>query len=87
MQLHPFSIHPVYALAENQKRELSDWCLLMIRNMINEMKRSGYGQESFIRKSQVILRNYEYVDCTWENCFDKLKNDELKEKEFYTEER
>ena len=20
---------------------------------------------------------YEYVDCTWENCFDKLKNDEL----------
>ena len=52
-------------------------------------KRSGYGYEYLQKIAGYTGWNYEYVDCTWENCFDKLKNDELDMIEgiSYTEER
>lgn len=87
-----FSICPVYAFAaENQKERV-------VRigvpddtyDKINENgKRSGYGYEYLQKIAGYTGWNYEYVDCTWENCFDKLKNDELDMIEgiSYTEER
>ena len=87
-----FSICPVYAFAaENQKERV-------VRigvpddayDKINENgKRSGYGYEYLQKISGYTGWKYEYVDCTWENCFDKLKNDELDMIEgiSYTEER
>ena len=87
-----FSICPVYAFAaENQKEKI-------VRigvpddtyDKINENgKRSGYGYEYLQKIAGYTGWNYEYVDCTWENCFDKLKNDELDMIEgiSYTEER
>ena len=75
-----FSICPVYAFAaENQKERV-------VRigvpddtyDKINgNGKRSGYGYEYLQKIAGYTGWNYEYVDCTWENCFDKLKNDEL----------
>ena len=52
-------------------------------------KRSGYGYEYLQKIAGYTGWKYEYVDCTWENCFDKLKNDELDiiEGISYTEER
>jgi CheY-like chemotaxis protein/ABC-type amino acid transport substrate-binding protein len=87
-----FSIYPVYAFAaENQKERV-------VRigvpddtyDKINgNGKRSGYGYEYLQKIAGYTGWNYEYVDCTWENCFDKLKNDELDMIEgiSYTEER
>ena len=87
-----FSICPVYAFAaENQKERV-------VRigvpddtyDKINgNGKRSGYGYEYLQKIAGYTGWNYEYVDCTWENCFDKLKNDELDMIEgiSYTEER
>ena len=87
-----FSICPVYAFAaENQKERV-------VRigvpddtyDKINgNGKRSGYGYEYLQKIAGYTGWNYEYVDCTWENCFDKLKNDELDmiEGVSYTEER
>lgn len=87
-----FSICPVYAFAaENQKERV-------VRigvpddtyDKINENgKRSGYGYEYLQKIAGYTGWKYEYVDCTWENCFDKLKNDELDMIEgiSYTEER
>ena len=87
-----FSICPVYAFAaENQKERV-------VRigvpddtyDKINgHGKRSGYGYEYLQKIAGYTGWNYEYVDCTWENCFDKLKNDELDMIEgiSYTEER
>ena len=87
-----FSICPVYAfVAENQKERV-------VRigvpddtyDKINgNGKRSGYGYEYLQKIAGYTGWNYEYVDCTWENCFDKLKNDELDiiEGISYTEER
>ena len=87
-----FSICPVYAFAaENQKERV-------VRigvpddtyDKINgNGKRSGYGYEYLQKIAGYTGWNYEYVDCTWENCFDKLKNDELDiiEGISYTEER
>lgn len=87
-----FSICPVYALAaENQEERV-------VRigvpddtyDKINgNGKRSGYGYEYLQKIAGYTGWKYEYVDCTWENCFDKLKNDELDiiEGISYTEER
>ena len=87
-----FSICPVYAFAaENQEEKV-------VRigvpddtyDKINENgKRSGYGYEYLQKIAGYTGWKYEYVDCTWENCFDKLKNDELDiiEGISYTEER
>ena len=87
-----FSICPVYAFAaENQKERV-------VRigvpddtyDKINgNGKRSGYSYEYLQKIAGYTGWNYEYVDCTWENCFDKLKNDELDMIEgiSYTEER
>ena len=87
-----FSVCPVYAFAaESQKEKI-------VRigvpddtyDKINENgKRSGYGYEYLQKIAGYTGWNYEYVDCTWENCFDKLKNDELDiiEGISYTEER
>lgn len=87
-----FSICPVYAFAaENQKERV-------VRigvpddtyDKINENgKRSGYGYEYLQKIAGYTGWKYEYVDCTLENCFDKLKNDELDMIEgiSYTEER
>ena len=87
-----FSICPVYAFAaESQKEKI-------VRigvpddtyDKINgNGKRSGYGYEYLQKIAGYTGWNYEYVDCTWENCFDKLKNDELDiiEGISYTEER
>ena len=87
-----FSICPVYAFAaENQKEKV-------VRigvpddtyDKINENgKRSGYGYEYLQKIAGYTGWKYEYVDCTWENCFDKLKNDEMDiiEGISYTEER
>ena len=87
-----FSICPVYAsAAENQAEKV-------VRigvpddtyDKINENgKRSGYGYEYLQKIAGYTGWKYEYVDCTWENCFDKLKNDELDiiEGISYTEER
>ena len=75
-----FSLCPVYAFAaENQKEKV-------VRigvpddtyDKINENgKRSGYGYEYLQKIAGYTGWKYEYVDCTWENCFDKLKNDEM----------
>ena len=75
-----FSVCPVYAFAaENQKEKV-------VRigvpddtyDKINENgKRSGYGYEYLQKIAGYTGWKYEYVDCTWENCFDKLKNDEM----------
>ena len=87
-----FSVCPVYAFAaENQKERV-------VRigvpddtyDKINENgKRSGYGYEYLQKIAGYTGWKYEYVDCTWENCFDKLKNDEMDiiEGISYTEER
>ena len=87
-----FSLCPVYAFAaENQKEKV-------VRigvpddtyDKINgNGKRSGYGYEYLQKIAGYTGWKYEYVDCTWENCFDKLKNDELDMIEgiSYTEER
>ena len=87
-----FSVCPIYAFAaENQKEKV-------VRigvpddtyDKINENgKRSGYGYEYLQKIAGYTGWKYEYVDCTWENCFDKLKNDELDiiEGISYTEER
>ena len=87
-----FSICPVYASAtENQAEKV-------VRigvpddtyDKINENgKRSGYGYEYLQKIAGYTGWKYEYVDCTWENCFDKLKNDEMDiiEGISYTEER
>ena len=87
-----FSVCPVYAFAaENQTEKV-------VRigvpddtyDKINENgKRSGYGYEYLQKIAGYTGWKYEYVDCTWENCFDKLKNDELDiiEGISYTEER
>lgn len=87
-----FSICPVYAFAaENQKERV-------VRigvpddtyDKINgNGKRSGYGYEYLQKIAGYTGWKYEYVDCTLENCFDKLKNDELDiiEGISYTEER
>ena len=87
-----FSVCPVYAFAaENQKEKV-------VRigvpddtyDKINENgKRSGYGYEYLQKIAGYTGWKYKYVDCTWENCFDKLKNDELDiiEGISYTEER
>ena len=87
-----FSICPVYAFAaENQEEKI-------VRigvpddtyDKINENgKRSGYGYEYLQKIAGYTGWKYEYVDCTWENCFDKLKNDEMDMIEgiSYTEER
>ena len=87
-----FSICPVYAFAaENQKERV-------VRigvpddtyDKINgNGKRSGYGYEYLQKIAGYTGWKYEYVDCTWENCFDKLKNNELDMIEgiSYTEER
>lgn len=87
-----FSICPIYAFAaENQKEKV-------VRigvpddtyDKINENgKRSGYGYEYLQKIAGYTGWKYEYVDCTWENCFDKLKNDEMDiiEGISYTEER
>ena len=87
-----FSVCPVYAFAaENQKERV-------VRigvpddtyDKINgNGKRSGYGYEYLQKIAGYTGWKYEYVDCTWENCFDKLKNDELDMIEgiSYTEER
>ena len=87
-----FSICPVYAFAAESQKER------VVRigvpddtyDKINENgKRSGYGYEYLQKISGYTGWKYEYVDCTWENCFDKLKNDELDMIEgiSYTEER
>lgn len=87
-----FSICPVYAFAAESQKEK------MVRigvpddtyDKINgNGKRSGYGYEYLQKIAGYTGWNYEYVDCTWENCFDKLKNDELDiiEGISYTEER
>ena len=87
-----FSVCPVYVFAtENQKEKV-------VRigvpddtyDKINgNGKRSGYGYEYLQKIAGYTGWKYEYVDCTWENCFDKLKNDELDiiEGISYTEER
>ena len=87
-----FSVYPIYAFAaENQKEKV-------VRigvpddtyDKINENgKRSGYGYEYLQKIAGYTGWKYEYVDCTWENCFDKLKNDEMDiiEGISYTEER
>ena len=87
-----FSICPVYAFAaENQEEKV-------VRigvpddtyDKINgNGKRSGYGYEYLQKIAGYTGWKYEYVDCTWENCFDKLKNDKLDMIEgiSYTEER
>ncbi len=87
-----FSLCPVSAFAaENQKEKV-------VRigvpddtyDKINgNGKRSGYGYEYLQKIAGYTGWKYEYVDCTWENCFDKLKNDELDMIEgiSYTEER
>lgn len=87
-----FSICPVYAFAaENQKeRVVRIGVPDDIYDKINgNGKRSGYGYEYLQKIAGYTGWNYEYVDCTWENCFDKLKNDELDiiEGISYTEER
>ena len=87
-----FSICPVYAFAAESQKER------VVRigvpddtyDKINENgKRSGYGYEYLQKIAGYTGWKYEYVDCTWENCFDKLKNDELDiiEGISYTEER
>ena len=87
-----FSICPIYAFAaENQTEKV-------VRigvpddtyDKINgNGKRSGYGYEYLQKIAGYTGWKYEYVDCTWENCFDKLKNDEMDiiEGISYTEER
>jgi len=87
-----FSICPVYAFAaENQKaRVVRIGVPDDTYDKINENgKRSGYGYEYLQKIAGYTGWKYEYVDCTWENCFDKLKNDELDMIEgiSYTEER
>ena len=72
-----FSLCPVSAFAaENQKEKV-------VRigvpddtyDKINgNGKRSGYGYEYLQKIAGYTGWKYEYVDCTWENCFDKLKN-------------
>ena len=87
-----FSICPIYAFAAEDQKEK------VVRigvpddtyDKINENgKRSGYGYEYLQKIAGYTGWKYEYVDCTWENCFDKLKNDELDiiEGISYTEER
>nr|WP_288548555.1 transporter substrate-binding domain-containing protein [uncultured Blautia sp.] len=87
-----FSICPIYAFAAVNQTEK------VVRigvpddtyDKINgNGKRSGYGYEYLQKIAGYTGWKYEYVDCTWENCFDKLKNDEMDiiEGISYTEER
>ena len=87
-----FSICPVYAFAaENQKERVVRIGVPddTYDKVNGNGKRSGYGYEYLQKIAGYTGWKYEYVDCTLENCFDKLKNDELDMIEgiSYTEER
>ena len=73
-----FSICPVYAFAAGNQKEK------IVRigvpddtydKLNGNGKRSGYGYEYLQKIAGYTGWKYEYVDCTWENYFDKLKNE------------
>lgn len=69
-----FSICPVYAFAaENQKERVVRIGVPddTYDKVNGNGKRSGYGYEYLQKIAGYTGWKYEYVDCTWENCFDK----------------